>query len=34
MYTIPSQSEIKECVITEETVINRNQPMTVYKKAG
>ena len=34
MYTIPSQSEIKECVITEETVLNRNQPMTVYKKAG
>jgi ATP-dependent Clp protease ATP-binding subunit ClpX len=34
MYTIPSQSEIKECVITEETVVKRSQPMTVYKKAG
>ena len=34
MYTVPSQNEIKECVITEETVLNRSQPMTVYKKAG
>ena len=34
MYTVPSQNEIKECVITEETVLNRSQPMTVLKKAG
>jgi ATP-dependent Clp protease ATP-binding subunit ClpX len=34
MYTIPSQNEIKECVITEETVIHRHEPMKVYRKAG
>ncbi|MDX1644735.1 MAG: ATP-dependent Clp protease ATP-binding subunit ClpX [Thermoanaerobaculia bacterium] len=34
MYDVPSQNEIKECVITEETVRTRNRPMTVYKKAG
>ncbi len=34
MYNVPSQNEIKECVITEETVLNRHEPMKVYKKAG
>ena len=32
MYSIPSQSEIKECLITEETVLNRKQT-TPLKKA-
>jgi ATP-dependent Clp protease ATP-binding subunit ClpX len=34
MYIIPSQNEIKECVITEETVLNRSEPLKVYKKTG
>jgi ATP-dependent Clp protease ATP-binding subunit ClpX len=34
MYTIPSQHEISECVITREVVDNRSQPITLYKKAG
>ena len=32
MYNIPSQRDIKECLITEETVLNRNQ-RTPLKKA-
>jgi ATP-dependent Clp protease ATP-binding subunit ClpX len=32
MYSIPSQSDITECLITEETVLNRNQT-TPLKKA-
>ena len=32
MYTIPSQSDISEVVITEDTVLNRSQP-TPLKKA-
>src|SRR5438105_15517044 len=34
MYTIPSQDEISDCVITREVVDNRSQPITLYKKAG
>ena len=34
MYTIPSQDAISECVITREVVINRSQPITLYRKAG
>src|SRR6202045_3675204 len=34
MYTIPSQDAISECVITREVVINRSQPITMYRKAG
>jgi ATP-dependent Clp protease ATP-binding subunit ClpX len=34
MYRIPSQAEIQECVITEEVVVNRAQPITSFKKAG
>jgi len=33
MYDIPSQRDISECVITEETVIHRTQPMTTLRKA-
>jgi ATP-dependent Clp protease ATP-binding subunit ClpX len=34
MYNIPSQRDIQECVITEEVVLNRQEPITLYKKAG
>jgi len=34
MYTIPSQREIEECVITDEVVLKRAAPITVYRKAG
>ena len=34
MYTIPSQPNIKECVITEEVVESRVQPMMLFKQAG
>ena len=34
MYTIPSQREIEECVITEEAVLKRAAPITVLRKAG
>ena len=34
MYTIPSQDAISECLITREVVINRSQPITMYRKAG
>ena len=34
MYTIPSQRDIQECVITEEVVVSRAQPITLFKKAG
>ena len=33
MYDIPSQRDISECVITEETVVHRTQPMTTLRKA-
>ena len=34
MYTVPSQRDISEVVITEETVLNRTQPITTLRKAG
>ena len=34
MYTLPSQNEIKECLIDEDVVMNRTHPLAVYKKAG
>jgi len=34
MYDVPSQREISECVITEETVLHRTQPITTLRKAG
>jgi ATP-dependent Clp protease ATP-binding subunit ClpX len=34
MYTIPSDNNISECVVTREAVVNRTQPITLYKKAG
>jgi ATP-dependent Clp protease ATP-binding subunit ClpX len=34
MYTIPSQRDIKQCLINEEVVASRMQPIMLYKKAG
>ena len=34
MYNIPSQPNVKECVITDEVVENRVQPLMLYKQAG
>jgi len=34
MYTIPSQDTIAECVITRDVVLNRSQPITLFRKAG
>jgi ATP-dependent Clp protease ATP-binding subunit ClpX len=34
MYTVPSQRDIKQCLINEEVVASRTQPITLYKKAG
>ncbi|HEX9737070.1 MAG TPA: ATP-dependent Clp protease ATP-binding subunit ClpX [Thermoanaerobaculia bacterium] len=34
MYSIPSQSEIKECVISKEVVENQVQPLMLFKQAG
>ncbi|HVT60955.1 MAG TPA: ATP-dependent Clp protease ATP-binding subunit ClpX [Thermoanaerobaculia bacterium] len=34
MYNIPSQRDIKQCLINEEVVASRMQPIMLYKKAG
>ncbi|HUO85152.1 MAG TPA: ATP-dependent Clp protease ATP-binding subunit ClpX, partial [Thermoanaerobaculia bacterium] len=34
MYNIPSQNSISECVINRDVVINRTQPITLFRKAG
>ena len=34
MYNVPSQLDIKQCVINEEVVGSRIQPIMLYKKAG
>jgi ATP-dependent Clp protease ATP-binding subunit ClpX len=34
MYVVPSQRDISEVVITEETVLHRTQPITTLRKAG
>ena len=31
MYDIPSQRDIKECVISEEVVINKEKPILIYE---
>jgi ATP-dependent Clp protease ATP-binding subunit ClpX len=33
MYNVPSQRDIKKCVITEEVVSSRVSPITVFKEA-
>ena len=32
MYEIPSQNEIKECVITEEVITRKEKPLLIYKE--
>lgn len=32
MYELPSQSNIKECIISEETILNQEKPIIVYEK--
>ena len=32
MYEIPSQKSIKECLITEDTVIKKEKPILIYEK--
>ena len=32
MYEIPSQKGIKECLVTEETVVNKEKPILLYEK--
>jgi ATP-dependent Clp protease ATP-binding subunit ClpX len=32
MYEIPSQNGIKECLITEDTIVNREKPILVFEK--
>ena len=34
MYTLPGQKKIKECVITRETVLAKDKPITLVEKAG
>jgi len=31
MYDIPSQSDIKECVISEEVVLKEEKPILIYE---
>jgi ATP-dependent Clp protease ATP-binding subunit ClpX len=32
MYEIPSQKGIKDCLVTEETITNREKPILLYEK--
>ena len=32
MYEIPSQTGIKDCLITEETILNNEKPILIYEK--
>ena len=34
MYTLPGQKKIRECVITREVVMSKEEPITVMEKAG
>jgi ATP-dependent protease Clp ATPase subunit len=34
MYTVPSQNSISECVITKKVVLNRDEPVMLFRKAG
>ncbi len=34
MYTLPGQKKIRECVITREVVLSKEEPITVIEKAG
>jgi ATP-dependent Clp protease ATP-binding subunit ClpX len=32
MYELPSQSNIKECIISEETIVRKENPIVLYEK--
>ena len=32
MYELPSQSNIKECIINEETIASKEKPIVLYEK--
>jgi ATP-dependent Clp protease ATP-binding subunit ClpX len=32
MYEIPSQSNIKECIISDEVILNKETPIILYEK--
>jgi ATP-dependent Clp protease ATP-binding subunit ClpX len=34
MFSLPSQSDVKEVVVTKEVVTNRSNPLAVMEKAG
>jgi len=34
MFTLPSQSQVKEVVVSKEVVLNRSNPLAVMEKAG
>jgi ATP-dependent Clp protease ATP-binding subunit ClpX len=34
MYSLPSKTGVTECVITRETVVNKESPILIYEKAG
>ncbi len=34
MYSLPSKTGVTECVITRETVVNKESPIIIYEKAG
>ena len=34
MYTLPSQNEVKEVVVSKEVVLNKSNPLVVMEKAG
>ena len=34
MFTLPSQKDVKEVVITKEVVLNQSNPLVVMEKAG
>jgi ATP-dependent Clp protease ATP-binding subunit ClpX len=34
MYEIPSQSNVKECLITEEVITKREKPLLIYEESA
>ena len=34
MYTLPGQKKIRECVITRDVVLSKEEPITVIEKTG
>jgi ATP-dependent Clp protease ATP-binding subunit ClpX len=34
MFTLPSQTDVKEVVVSKEVVMNKSNPLVVMEKAG